>query len=959
MKSLLPLLYTLVLLSSFGATNSIASTSSSDSSVAYRFASVGVSDSNLGIEEILASPSLFAFQPLERAYSYSRGNAATWLRFTLLDVPDEQLAALQFYYPGEYELFYQSTSTGWQGKPFGRSVSPRNWDQSDLRSTVVLSSDMDLTQDFYVKISQQGIQPIGHRLTTLWELKQQNKLEGFFWGGIIGLLSIAMFLGALFFLISKGRVYLYFAGISASSIAWTVIFLQIAQYLNSNLYEQNTLNTVFNTIIASLGFCIIQFMRYFVDFRRISPKFDHYFGYTAKGYVLSYLAVVLGEALSPDTLWPMHVFSLLIFISGLMAVVGLILGVIRKDRSSIILALAWIPGSSVAIISVPTYYGLLPGNWWTENIVILGLATAVLMFTVAIADQVLQLRQQNSRLLKARNQELIKKVDEQTAHLVTKSEEIEQQRLQLATTLSYKEDLLANIAHELKTPLTLILGVLGGQYNEDDRKKTLNRLVFRISHLLDNMLDLSKKQEQSTKRDSVHSYRAHEYIDFYLTTYRGFVSDGRINLTENAHAAVLCRPETLDKIITNLINNAIKYSPDETAIHLRAWTDQEAWFLCIENEGKGIAEDSLDTVFERYVQVGEANQSYGLGLGLPLVKQLIESSGGTIQIQSIPNELTSVVVSLPLSTDHDLASEAAKGVDQDDIPEDYRNWLYAELGDHQQNSSSLPHNLSNDTDQPVVYCIDDNTELLNQLEQQLGSHYQIRCFSDPIVAIDQARSEIPDLIVSDVMMPQLSGFDVLNKVREDELLSHIPLILLTARSDEQSRAKGLIFMADDYIEKPYDLQYLTLKIENLLSIRGLLKNKFSVAVETSSTSENSEPMKISVIIEGCQIDQKPFIEKVIGCLQENVGNADFNISELGETLHLSESQVRRKVKAITGYSPQEILKMLRLESAADLIKNGVSLKATAHDCGFSSQSHMGAAFKLYFGKTPNQYRKDI
>ena len=535
----------------------------------------------------------------------------------------------------------------------------------------------------------------------------------------------------------------------------------------------------------------------------------------------------------------------------------------------------------------------------------------------------------------------------------SKTAQISSQNQELEYLLNYRQELLANIAHELKTPLTLMLGVLTGKYDDTERKRKLNRLIFRISHLLDNMLDLSSIKKNDRNLNQAVCYRAHEFVEFYLTTYRGFVAEDRLNLVENQTADVFCPPDTLDKLITNLINNAIKYSPANTPINIEANVSKGEWHFYVENQGKGIAPEQLHSVFQRYVQIDEGNRSYGLGLGLPLVKQLVESAGGRIEIESELNKTTRVSVFMPLATDHQLAASEARGVSHDELSDDYRNWLYAELNQPTQASVGFEPLSDTDKDQTLVFCIDDNVELLSQLQEQLGNRFLLRCFSNPVEALDIARQQLPDLIVSDLMMPQLSGIDVVSRIREDELLSHIPVVLLTARSDHQSKNQALLALADDYVTKPYEPNQLALKIDNLVAIRRLIKSRFSVGVDGEDQGEASS--SLSVLISDCRPDQKLFMQKVIECLQEHLSEPDFSIKALTEHLNLSDSQIRRKVKAISGYSPQEVLRIIRLEAAASMIRQGHTLKAIAYDCGFSSQSHMGAAFKAYYGQTPKEY----
>ncbi|MDG9670639.1 ATP-binding protein [Hahella sp. CR1] len=550
--------------------------------------------------------------------------------------------------------------------------------------------------------------------------------------------------------------------------------------------------------------------------------------------------------------------------------------------------------------------------------------------------------------------------------LVTeKTHEIESQRQVLEQTLTYKEDLLENISHELKTPLTLMLGVLAGAKAESDKTAKLHTLVRRTGLLLDTMQELSRSKQPQSSPQPDYFYPAHEFVEFYFTTYASFVSPERLRLIHNAPAIVHCAPDTLDKVITNLVNNAIKYSSPDTPVEVHAETIDGYWRFCVSNQGKGIRQEQLESIFERYVQLGDTHQSYGLGLGLPLVKALVEQAQGEIRIESEPHGQTRAMVTLPIATA--VATESIKSiVDDHAINPEYIAWIGMEY-EASVAPSPVQHEPADTSDKALVYCIDDNQALLNQLHEQLSGDFQVRCFINPEEALQQANLEIPDLIISDVMMPQLTGIELIETIRSQELISHIPVILLTAKSDRQSERAGLLALADDYITKPYDPGLLALKAETLINIRTLLKARFQVqavledkpdlSAETGC-DDKPQPSRFQIILHECAPNQREFLNRVIQHMQNGLSDPEFNVLELSGRLHLSESQVRRKVKAITGFTPQEILRMIRLEAAAELLQQGAILKVVALDTGFSSQSHMGSAFKTYFGVTPKQYQDE-
>ena len=736
-------------------------------------------------------------------------------------------------------------------------------------------------------------------------------------------------------------------------VTWDVLLLQYIKLFSSDAFSRWYLLGV-DTCTVLMPTLTLLFLRQYTEFWSLKPRLDKIIHATPL-LALASLLLIHGPI---KLTFAKELMALASALCAIFAIWVLLIGIKAKSRSASVAFIAWAPGVAVSAISIPMFLGLLPENWVSVNIAALGSSLVCLSFGVALLDKVYLLRRQRDALQVEQAQRLERKVAEQTQHLMEQTKEISNQRQTLETTLNYKEDLLANIAHELKTPLTLMLGLLNGSYEEKERKNKLHRLIYRISHLLDNMLDLARKTSAppDNEEQSAYCYRAHEFVEFYLTTYRGFIHESRIQVKGNQSADVYCAPDTLDKVITNLINNAIKYSPTNTPIFIDASVRGENWYFTVENSGQGIMPDKLQAVFERYVRLGNSQQSYGLGLGLPLVKQLVEKAHGGIHIES--GSSTQVQIWLPLATDHQLAAQQSRSVEDIELPEEHLQWLNAELSlsdrvDTQDAATPIASN--NDA---IIYCIDDNTEILLQLKKQLGEHYQLMCYSNPEDAINQAQIAIPDLIICDVMMPQMSGFDLLNQVRKDELLSHIPVILLSARTDKQSIEQGLIEMADDYITKPYEARHLMVKIENIMTIRKLLKTRFQVILRKEAVQDNEgEVSNLSVFFEQCPPNQVQFLKKMIEQLKAQLHNSEFSIKHLSDSMFLSDSQIRRKCKAVSGYSPQEILKILRLEAASSLIREGYNLKSIAHDCGFSSQSHMGAAFKTYFGYTPNQYRK--
>jgi signal transduction histidine kinase/DNA-binding response OmpR family regulator len=906
-------------------------------------------ENNIDIEQVVAREDEFTQANNRFMAGYSNNSVWMKLKFDPSTMNLKEPLYIRFISIAiSIEVFYQNKQLAWQSEKTGMMVPFNEWPVKSFGTSFRIDDKLNNGSELYFRFVGAGRLSTSHDVLAISEFTHKDIVDLLVWGCLIGLSFIAACSAMLIFFYTRDASYVYFSFFSITITSWNILMQGLLPHLAPQLsiyfYQIEYLT------IAGIGVSTMQFIRHFVGFKSFMPKLDKIFLLFVNLYLLS---AVIRLIFIDDARASVFV-SLVAFGSGILVLGALLLGSFKGNRESILLTIAWTPGVASAVVSVPTYLGLAPGYWWNIHIVPLALAAAIVLFSFALADKVNLLRKHRNKLLLDQTDELKRKVAEQTQHLTEQTKELSRQGNMLAHTLSYKEDLLANIAHELKTPLTLMLGVLTSSLGMQDKSNRLKRMIQRVNLLLDNMTTLARGNHfQSLERDSKIPYRCHEFVEFYITTYLGFIPKQRLQLTANETAIVACPADTLDKVITNLINNALKYSPSGTGIEVEATINGNNWQFKVTNGGKGIRPEQLNTVFTRYVQLGDNNNSYGLGLGLPLVKTLVEAAGGKIEITSVPDEFTCVKVILPLS--EKTPPHEAKGIAEDDkaSSENYLSWIQDEID--KSGFLAMPVvEQSHREDKALVYCIDDNHQLLAQLKEQLDHRFNLVCFDNPIDAYSLAVQQIPDLIVSDVMMPQMTGFELIQKIRTETAISHVPVILLTAKSDPQSKQMGLDNLADDYICKPYDANMLASKIDSLINIRKLLHSRFNIS-GGNDNAEHERQDTATVILSGCLPNERRFMQKVIDFMYENLSNSEFNSQGLSEHLFLSESQMRRKIKAISGYTPLEVLRILRLETAAQWIKRGDNLKTVAHELGFANQSHMGTLFKAYFGVTPKQY----
>jgi DNA-binding response OmpR family regulator len=364
--------------------------------------------------------------------------------------------------------------------------------------------------------------------------------------------------------------------------------------------------------------------------------------------------------------------------------------------------------------------------------------------------------------------------------------------------------------------------------------------------------------------------------------------------------------------------------------------------ICVQDSGPGISPEHTGQVFERFYQGDQCcSDEQGTGIGLALVKELVDLQGGRIWVESEKGKGASFILQLPympaeiqpFTIDSDKQAEAV--------------WIQNQPGDDLLASKPVqatePISVTNE-DKPHILLVDDNQDMRHYLRQHLQEKYQVIESENGLKGLEKAFETIPDLIVSDWMMPGLSGIALCERLKSDTRTSHIPVILLTALATDEGKLKGLETGADDYLTKPFDSRELNLRIRNLIESRRKLRERFSREL-------NLEPASISVT----STDEK-FLQRVMKAVEENMSNCEFSMEDFGSEVGLSRMQLHRKLKALTGKAPGDFLKYIRLKRAAQLLEmQAGNVSEIAYQVGFNNLSYFSKCFKEQFGKTPNEY----
>ena len=518
-----------------------------------------------------------------------------------------------------------------------------------------------------------------------------------------------------------------------------------------------------------------------------------------------------------------------------------------------------------------------------------------------------------------------------------------------------KSRFFANVSHEFRTPLTLILGPAESALKK--KKSNTERQVFkgiiknakRLLLLVGQLLDISKLESGILKLN-ISSGDLIKFIRSIILTYTSLAESKKVEYLFELPVdspVVWFDSDKIEKILGNLISNAIKFTPAGGTVKVSVALDISKGnvHIAVTDSGIGIPPEEQDRVFERFYRVNDSDDQEveGTGIGLAITRELVDLYRGEIRMQSDPGKGSTFTVVLPVIKEQFRPEEIEEESDQksgqklqpiqgispeEKLSPEIRNEPKQEVQD----------------DKPIVLIVEDNIELIHFIADILGGDYHILTAENGRNGLDQAIENIPDLIISDVMMPEMDGQEMCRMIREDSRTSHIPIIMLTAKADRDSKLEGLETGADDYIIKPFDAEELTARVRNLIRQRELLREKFTRNYfETSPTKEANL--------------QYSMLREVMKVFEERLGEPEFTMDELARILGLTRSHLFRKVHAITGSTPNELLRMVRMKRAARLFRTtDLNVTQVMYEVGMKNPSHFAKSFKKYLGVNPAEYK---
>jgi len=556
-----------------------------------------------------------------------------------------------------------------------------------------------------------------------------------------------------------------------------------------------------------------------------------------------------------------------------------------------------------------------------------------------------------------------------------------------------KSRFFANISHEFRTPLTLITGpvtqLLAGDFADSvkDKFKMILRNSNRLLGLINQILDLSRLDSGEIKIHAAE-FDIAAYLKGLVLSFSSLAERKKISLKldiQSKNIIGFIDRDKFEKIITNLLSNAFKFTPEggmvevkvKAAIPAKAGIqnnnripdprqmvsrqvrdDNNSQFpspdsgfieISVHNTGSGIPVDQINKIFDRFYQSRDnyKKDSEGSGIGLALTKELVEVCRGEISVSSIPDKTTTFIVRVPIAKEAFTEAEIVKDSETAPVGGHAAEKQYPiEEEMRVTNSDSSERSAVSGLRFPLILIVEDNPDVRGYICSFMENDYRIINAENGKAGLKKTADKYPDLIISDVMMPEMDGFELCKKIKSNERISHIPVILLTAKADLDSRLEGLEYGADDYINKPFEPDELRIRVKNLIEQRKRLREKFSLVIETNPGEITATSM------------DEQFLKRLLNVFEDHVAQSDFRTEDFAHEVGMSRSNLHLKLKALTNQPTHEFLRTLRLKRAAQLLKKSAgTVTEIAYAVGFNNPSYFSRIFRQQFGKTPSEFAR--
>ncbi|MGA9269667.1 MAG: ATP-binding protein, partial [Lutimonas sp.] len=527
-----------------------------------------------------------------------------------------------------------------------------------------------------------------------------------------------------------------------------------------------------------------------------------------------------------------------------------------------------------------------------------------------------------------------------------------------------KSNIFTHITHELRTRLTIILGMVG-QIKEDPGRhldeglKMIQRNGGKLLGMTNKLLDLSRMEAKMMPVNWVQQDIV-AYVKYLVESFHSFAASKQIEISYSIAENHLMMDFDVDKIadiVSNLISNAIKFTPRGGEINVAMFSQNEHGknylHLQVKDNGQGIEEEFLPKVFERYFQAQRHEDEYseGSGLGLAVTRELVQLMNGKISVSSELGKGSVFEVILPITHKAELVSSTVVKDQSVEVanPDSHKQYLEGELTSQDFHEDGRLR----------LLIVEDSKDVASYLGSLLSVNYKIDNAWNGAEGFELATRYVPDLIISDVMMPVMDGFTLCQRLKNDMRTSHIPIILLTARNEMSARMQGLKAGADAYLGKPFNKEELFIRVDQLIALRQRLRNSYQHLAQDPVIFSSEMEIREKDVPETNSLEYA-FMQKVTEILEENLSDEEFGIGNLCDALGMSRSQLYRKFSALTDTSVNVFIQNLRLIKARKLLRStDLNVSEVAYDTGFKSPSHFSRVYSNKFGVSPSQERRGI
>ncbi len=732
-----------------------------------------------------------------------------------------------------------------------------------------------------------------------------------------GILIIQFLFFAIIYLLTKDRTILYLTVFLAGYALYDLHESLFKEEFSPIYWGYESYWVLFLRYPATLIFVfgLIKFTETYLDLPSIFAQSSKWINiYIVSFIILSFFAYLDENTVyAIDGIWVFQVYRIFAFLFFLFVMIVPFVGLYYNKPNAVTLLIGVGPIAMSGIIGMLIAFGILPYFMPYRDIFRIGITLSMVLLAFGAGQRILLLRRQETELEKT------KEIDE------------------------LKTKFYTNITHEFRTPLTVIQGITEQIKGHENEKAFINRNSQQLLNLVNNMLDLSKIEAGKLTLNLVHGDIL-SYLRYVTESFHSLALNQKINLNFYANEEVIDMdydPEKILQVLSNLISNAIKFTPEYGKVLVRAevqsgetfevFKTSEVLSLTVKDTGIGIAADQLPHIFDRFYRPADSHTE-GTGIGLALTKELVELMEGEISVESRVGEGSVFTVVLPIRKTLDKKVGSNFKV----LP------TLSTLATSKQQIDSEP--ITTTQERPILLIVEDNLDVMHYLSACLKDHYQLQYARNGREGIEKALEVIPDIIISDVMMPEKDGFELCATLKQNERTSHIPIILLTAKADMESKLEGLEYGADAYLTKPFHRRELDVRLQKLLELRRKLRTKYNQPSFETEISTQREDV---------------FVAKVRQVVLENLDDETFGVEELAAAVNFSAAHVYRKLKALTGKSTSHFIRQIRLQEAYKMLHiTNNSVSEIAYAVGFKEVSYFSRLFSKHYGKTASEVLKE-